>query len=103
MEKIEKIKEDWHMLLSLGFTKEDRAVEEELIMRKEFGESQSKVMQLFILANIARLADSYANLDHFRICKKSEQPQIDSFRKPYCVHLLPKVLNYLEEFLDFYS
>ena len=34
MEKIEKIKEDWHMLLSLGFTKEDRAVEEELIMRK---------------------------------------------------------------------
>ena len=39
MEKIEKIKEDWHMLLSLGFTKEDRAVEEELIMRKEFGES----------------------------------------------------------------
>ena len=39
MEKIEKIKEDWHMLLSLGFTKEDRIVEEELIVRKEFGES----------------------------------------------------------------
>ena len=59
-------------------------------------------MQLFILANIARLADSYANLEHCHTNEK-DQKTIDSFRKPYCVNLLHKVFQYLETFLNHYS
>lgn len=104
-EKVEKIKEDWQILLSLGFTNKDypgNRIGENVTLTQntEQKEDTSRAMQLFILANIARLGDYYANLSH---SKAKDQDSIDNFRRPYCVNLLPKVFDYLQQFLEHYS
>ena len=100
--KYEKLKEDWQILLNLGFSYKDN---KKLSQRKvviEHNEKSSTSSQLMILANIARLADSYANLEE--LCSSvDQQSSIENFKKPYSVTLLPKVFNCLEEFLDVYN
>lgn len=104
-EKMEKLKDDWQILLNLGFTNKDYPGMNlgdmaTLYQNKEQKDLVSRAMQLFILANIARLADSYANLSHN---KSKDLDSIDNFRRPYCVNLLPKVFEYLQQFLEHYS
>jgi hypothetical protein len=79
--------------------KEEETAEEEVAQQNE----RSKSVQLFILASISRLGDYYANLEHIKPTTDSSNLNIDNIRKPYCVNLLPKVFEYLKEFLDFYS
>jgi len=104
-EKLEKIKEDWQVLLNLGFTNKDYpgmglGEMSSITQNKEQKVHASQAMQLFILANIARLGDYYANLLHN---KSKDLDSIDNFRRPYCVSLLPKVFDYLQQFLEHYS
>ena len=104
-EKQEKIKEDWQVLLNLGFTNKDypgMSLGElgAITQNKEQKVHASQAMQLFILANISRLGDYYANLLHN---KSKDLDSIDNFRRPYCVSLLPKVFDYLQQFLEHYS
>lgn len=107
-----KGKEDIQLLLNLGFNKSDFEVqhrmeqgrEEEGAEEEEGGKAErSKSIQLFILASISRLADYYANLEHMKPKVENSNMNIENVRKPYCVSLLPKVFEYLKEFLDFYS
>ena len=108
-EKLEKIKEDWQILLNLGFTNKDGGgnfgffKSEGIIQNKEETQKNLQSIQLFLLSSIARLADSYANLQKSHLNINDEKFYIDNFRKPYCVNLLPKVFKYLEGFLDEYS
>lgn len=104
-EKLEKLREDWQVLLNLGFSNKDYPglnLNEiaTIYQNKEQKDHVNAAMQLFILSNISRLADSYANLSH---SKSKELDSIDNFRRPYCVNLLPKVFDYLQQFLEHYS
>ena len=62
--------------------------------------SNNQAMQLFLLGNISLMADFYGNLYHK---PRNVLDKIAEFRKPYCVHLLPKVFVYFEKFLNDYS
>ena len=69
-------------------------------LEKRDEDNNRDAMQLFLLGNISRLADYYGNL---KFKPKGIQSQLNTFRKPYCIHLLPKVFDYFQEFLEDYS
>eukprot|EP01017_Pseudomicrothorax_dubius_P009162 TRINITY_DN13068_c0_g1_i2.p1 TRINITY_DN13068_c0_g1~~TRINITY_DN13068_c0_g1_i2.p1 ORF type:complete len:708 (+),score=213.28 TRINITY_DN13068_c0_g1_i2:188-2311(+) len=103
--RAEKASEELQTLLSLGF----EVSTSELQAKSRIGgqtssaaqpEYASKATQLFILANIARLGESFASLDYQRNDYTDRAPNLESYRKPYCVHLLPKVFTYLEDCLE---
>ena len=99
-EKDEKNKEEIQLLMSMGFHDEadEKEVEEIKLEASENTVTRSKATQLFILANIARLADGYASLKDMETTDVAQ-----NIRKPYCIHLIKKVFRYLEEFIDHYS
>ena len=99
-ERLEKKKEDIQLLYSLGFHVKSKGGEK-IDIKAEKSENlalRSKATQLFILSNISRLATSYASIEYMNI----EDPA-SNIRRPYCVHLMDKTFEYLEQFLDNYN
>ena len=99
-EKDQKKRQALRTLMKMGFhddpDDDDDRVEESMLGTQQNLMSKSKATQLFILSNIARLAEGYANLTSL------SDPQ-NNIRKPFCIHLIKKVFRYLEEFIDHYS
>ena len=100
-EQEEHHKEEIQLLMSLGFQVTSEKPQADALLltgEKSFTELQNNSAQLFILANIARLSERYASLDF-----SDSTDLVGNIRKPYCIHLIDKTFNYLEEFLDTYS
>ena len=76
--------------MNLGLDLKKFSLDIKKLEKKEQGGNRD-AMQLFLLGNISRLADYYGNLKHK---PTGIQSQMNSFRKPFCIHLLPKVFDY---------
>ena len=99
-EKEEKKKEEMQLLMSVGFHDDTSNYKANDIKfeNAENAVNKSTATQLFILANIARLAEGYANLN-----QQGTSDVANNIRKPYSVHLIGKVFRLLEEFIETYS
>jgi len=94
--------EDIQTLLSLGFHVSSKKFHTGMIQlqNSENLETTTKSTELFILGNIARLAESYATLEY---SSYSKEDLLNSIRRPYSVQLTDKVFTSLLSFLEDYG
>ena len=98
----EKKQEDIQTLLSLGIHISSKRFHTGTIELENSTnlEVTTKSTELFILANISRLAESYATLEN---SSYSKEDLMGSIRRPYSVQLTDKVFTYLLTFLEKYG
>ena len=99
IDKEDKKMQSLQVFMNLGLDLKKFQIDIKKLENRDKG-SNRDAMQLFLLGNISRLADYYGNLN---IQPKGIQEQLNTFRKPYCIHLLPQVFDFFQEFLVDYS